>query len=647
MAQLTTESYDIFISYRRSGSFETANLIADRLKNAGYRVFFDVESLKSGKFNERLYAVIEQCTDFILVLPENGLDRCDDQEDWVRLEILHALRHGKNIIPVMLRGFEFPQVMPKGMEELKNFNAVTANSHEYFDASIVRLRSFLKSKRGITWRKYKMQFFSIVAVLAILSCFFGYFKYQDQKHLESICGRETLLMGFEFGKMHVALTEASNAKEEWEKYLVKFASASPQDTAFMRKQFIDLINHKINNLPTVQVNTLTDESSTVLSKKGIKTEEIVAFYTALCPSYFKEVYDYLNNLKIYARMPFVSETISKNARLSHDALVENLKGNYYAYLGFLTTMPKAVYSDDFYKIRSELSLLSEIPVNKTLKEYESDQDVSFRKYEKIVLEMGQGLNNESLNVEGLQHDLDQRKKEFQNVYLSKETVKLNEKKLGLDEKRAELAKKQTDLDEMYKRLLVKCTFTADEDQWMMWGKILRLSTATRNSLRLRKEEKAQMEINRQEAIRKGVDPSNLSEPTYLVSLDDMFSEIYKRIDLFEEYNQAKDPLVNEYAPVAKQYFKSLRAGEIEDLGILMIGTENNVVHPVFKVGDIVIERKGKPIRYVDEFFKLKEDPAPNVEKIIRFSADGKKNVRTETVPDTKIMVGFVNLRETE
>ena len=67
--------YDIFISYRRA-SFESANLIAEKLRRAGYSVFFDVETLRSGKFNEQLLTVIEQCKDFIIVLSENALDVC-------------------------------------------------------------------------------------------------------------------------------------------------------------------------------------------------------------------------------------------------------------------------------------------------------------------------------------------------------------------------------------------------------------------------------------------------------------------------------------------------------------------------------------------------------------------------------------------
>ena len=47
--------YDVFISYRRD-AFESANLIAEKLRSAGYSVFFDLETLRAGKFNEQLLA---------------------------------------------------------------------------------------------------------------------------------------------------------------------------------------------------------------------------------------------------------------------------------------------------------------------------------------------------------------------------------------------------------------------------------------------------------------------------------------------------------------------------------------------------------------------------------------------------------------
>ena len=85
------QKYDVFISYRRT-SFESANLIATRLRAAGYRVFFDMETMRSGLFNEQLYSVIESCKDFVIILSPDALDRCNEEGDWVRNEVLHALK---------------------------------------------------------------------------------------------------------------------------------------------------------------------------------------------------------------------------------------------------------------------------------------------------------------------------------------------------------------------------------------------------------------------------------------------------------------------------------------------------------------------------------------------------------------------------
>jgi hypothetical protein len=639
--------YDVFISYRRAGSFETASLVAERIKNAGFRVFFDIESLKSGRFNEQLYDVIEQCTDFILVLPENGIDRCHQKDDWVRLEVLCALKHKKNIIPIKLRGFEWPVNMPEDMEELPNYQAITASDHQYFDASIEKLKSYLKSKPGITWRKHKKVITSVLAVVIVALAIVGIRYYNEQKLLARICEKETILMGTEVTKMHIALLEASDTKAEWDKFQISLATANPKDTAFIRKQFVDFVDAKTRDIPKLVNRELPAESSSVLLRHGIKPEEIDAFYTMMCPSFMDEVNKFMEKLKIFARMPLVSESIAKNIKLNYDALYESAKGDFYGYLGFLTTLPKSVYSDDFYKLRSQLLLFRDIPVNKTYQEYESDQEGSLNAYRDIVIEIGSDLKKDELMIEGMKHTLEQNKKDFQDAVLSEKVASINLKKQALDEKRAEVAKKQSDLDEAYKRVLTKCSFTSNEDQWTMWGKILRLSTVARNTMKLRKEEKAQLEINRQEAIRKGLDPNSLSEPSYPVSVDELFNEIYKRIDLFVQYNQDKDLYIKEYAPVAKQYFKMLRAGEIEDSGILVFGTENKVQHPVLKPGDIVVERKGKPVYSADDYFKLKDDPAPNLVKIVRLNPNGTKSIQTVTMPDTQIKVGFMNLRETE
>lgn len=137
--------YDIFISYRRDGGEYTAKILRDRLEELGYKVFFDVESLRSGDFNTRLYSVIDECKDFLLILSPNALDRCENQDDWVRCEVEHALQAKKNVIPIMLRGFSFPQTLPDSIEALRYKNGLEANT-QFFDAFIDRLRQFLLSK---------------------------------------------------------------------------------------------------------------------------------------------------------------------------------------------------------------------------------------------------------------------------------------------------------------------------------------------------------------------------------------------------------------------------------------------------------------------------------------------------------------------
>ena len=148
------EQYDVFLSYRRDGGETMAILLRDRLAAKGYRVFLDVEGLRSGDFNERLLRVIEGCTDFIVVLSQNSLDRCANKGDWVRREIAHALEKEKNVVPFFLRGFDWPDALPGDIASLPKQNGVNARDNEYFDAAVDRLADqFLLSKPYTKKRK--------------------------------------------------------------------------------------------------------------------------------------------------------------------------------------------------------------------------------------------------------------------------------------------------------------------------------------------------------------------------------------------------------------------------------------------------------------------------------------------------------------
>ena len=161
--------YDVFISYRRDGGEYTAKILRDRLQELGYATFFDVESLRSGDFNTRLYSVIDECRDFILVLSPGALDRCRNEDDWVRREVEFALERGKNIVPVMLRGFAFPDDLPETIQQLRYKNGIQANT-EFFEAFMEKLRSFLVSKPPLCRRVMQNSLFrrTLPVFLALL-----------------------------------------------------------------------------------------------------------------------------------------------------------------------------------------------------------------------------------------------------------------------------------------------------------------------------------------------------------------------------------------------------------------------------------------------------------------------------------------------
>lgn len=145
-------AYDIFISYRRRGGFETAKHLYDLLTKDGYRVSFDIDTLRNGDFDTELLRRIDECRDFILILSEGALDRCVDPSavasaDWVRCELAYALEKNKNIVPIMLAGFTaFPDNLPDDIRKVVRKNGPKYDSY-YFDDFYRRLKSdFLETK---------------------------------------------------------------------------------------------------------------------------------------------------------------------------------------------------------------------------------------------------------------------------------------------------------------------------------------------------------------------------------------------------------------------------------------------------------------------------------------------------------------------
>ncbi len=282
--------YNIFISYRRN-AFETANLLATRLKAMGYSVFFDLEEMNQGKFNEQLIERIKECKDFIIVLPPNALDRCQAEDDWVRMEIIAALSNHKNIIPVMLEGFEWPEKMPQGMEELRLFQSITPLPITYYDMQVKRIKTYLTSRP----RNRIMRIISIIATVLLLIL-------AGLLIAEECIYRPTAKQfASEFTVKMVCIDGVTHAIEEtaevWNKYAEKVKASTDsaeinQLSESMRKSLINDTNYLARNRNAALMKQMayTPIQLTFLNYRGIAMDEVSA-----CLQFESDFYYYADN----------------------------------------------------------------------------------------------------------------------------------------------------------------------------------------------------------------------------------------------------------------------------------------------------------------------------------------------------------------
>ena len=168
--------YDVFISYRREGGYDTAKHLNDLLVRDGYRVSFDIDTLRNGDFDVQLLSRIEECKDFILIVDEHAFDRTldptfDPKKDWVRCELAHALKLNKNIIPVFLNGItEFPENLPEDVVGVVKKNG-PEYSKFYFNVFYKKLRSeFLTAKS----RRRRIMPYVAAAILLVIFYFIAF-----------------------------------------------------------------------------------------------------------------------------------------------------------------------------------------------------------------------------------------------------------------------------------------------------------------------------------------------------------------------------------------------------------------------------------------------------------------------------------------
>ncbi len=96
----------VFISYRRT-NVPWALAISQYLTHKGFDVFFDYLSIKSGDFEQIITENIKARAHFLILLTPSAIERCVEPNDWFKREVEIALHSKRNIVPILLEGFDF------------------------------------------------------------------------------------------------------------------------------------------------------------------------------------------------------------------------------------------------------------------------------------------------------------------------------------------------------------------------------------------------------------------------------------------------------------------------------------------------------------------------------------------------------------
>ena len=628
------KKYDIFISYRRS-SYDTANLVATRLRAEGYSVFFDMETLRSGKFNEQLYNVIEQCKDFVVVLPPNALDRCVNEDDWVRLEVCHAMKHNKNIIPIMLNGFQGPNPMPIGMEELCNYQAITASSIEYFDLALERMQQrYLISKPHLPVLKVVKIAAVVISALLLLSIvLWGVFRVLSR----DVCVKYATLLTKDAQAVYVLAEENQTLQKMWTEYAncVRFDKYTKElQIEFLKN--IDLSEENINRVWTVDSVPLQINSyhSFLLSLHGINAQEI-AISPVFATLYYTDFIEQLNSIRQFIQTP--EEYNMRWGFTLFDVANHSFNVYYIAFLSEMSNFPE--YSRNVYKQASSIwkywaKLGYQIDASE---EYYTNLSNAEDKLASDLLSSFQStLNTQDAQLDDLQkqlHNLETRTDtlEYLNQYIQYQT---QQQELGLREekvkaKQVEVQASKAQLKELdrqyvaaYQSLIKKCTIDSTDEQWYQWGKICRLGSFL--SLVIE---------NRKDLASKGIESSSSITPQMI------YKDIAEQLSIYQSYH----PESEDYVRSAMLFYREVSESKREYAGVLVFAFKDAQTHPVLEVGDILVKYDNAPIvTYEDLRNAYKKDVSAEV-TLLRIENGQFKTINT-TLEKTDD-IGFIELVE--
>jgi TonB family protein len=158
----------VFINYRREDTAPYAGRLYDRL-TAHFgegQVFIDIDQIEPGEdFVEAINRKVGTCDIAIVAIGPNwlratdasGKRRLDDEEDFVRMEIVAALQRKIRVIPVLVGGARMPgrHDLPEALAPLSRRNAIEL-SETRFHADVNQLIEAIEKSFAVAEKKVEL-----------------------------------------------------------------------------------------------------------------------------------------------------------------------------------------------------------------------------------------------------------------------------------------------------------------------------------------------------------------------------------------------------------------------------------------------------------------------------------------------------------
>lgn len=168
----------IFISYRREDTAANALGIGQYLEHQfGHKnVFIDVDMRAGAKFPDVLQQRLAECKVVLVLIgpgwlkahDEQGRRRLDNPDDWVRLEIAHALKRSVTVIPVRINGAALPtrDQLPDDIRGLLDHQATSVTTTGFRNEMAGLARDIRAIPSAHAWRRLAAMAASVLVVLA-------------------------------------------------------------------------------------------------------------------------------------------------------------------------------------------------------------------------------------------------------------------------------------------------------------------------------------------------------------------------------------------------------------------------------------------------------------------------------------------------